>query len=230
MWLTTLPDRRKAWLVTRYEDVLRVLKDETFARDKLNAMDREQRAKTPWVPGFLKPLEHNMHDVDDPDHARLRSLVGQTFTPRLIERLRGRVEALSEELLDAIERKGARRGGKGARRGGAELVADYALPPPATVIAELLGVPAEDHAKFHRWSNRLVIVSSSRDMVRALPAALSFVRYLRKLLERRRADPQDTTSSRRWSRQKRRATGSPKTSSWRWRSCSWWPATRPPLT
>ena len=161
-----------------------MLKDETFAKDKLNAMDREQRAKTPWVPGFLKPLERNMLDLDDPDHARLRSLVGKAFTPRLIERLRGRVEALSEELLDAMERKGA-------RWGEAELVADYALPLPATVIAELLGVPAEDHAKFHRWSNRLVSVSSGRDMVRALPAALSFVRYLRKLIDRRRVDPQD---------------------------------------
>ena len=184
VWLTRLPDKRKAWLVTRYEDVVRVLKDETFAKDKLNAMDREQRAKTPWVPGFLKPLERNMLDLDDPDHARLRSLVGKAFTPRLIERLRGRVEALSEELLDAMERKGA-------RRGGTELVADYALPLPATVIAELLGVPAEDHDKFHRWSNRLVSVSSGRDMLRALPAALSFVRYLRKLVKRRRADPQD---------------------------------------
>ena len=184
VWLTRLPDKRKAWLVTRYEDVVRVLKDDAFAKDKLNAMDREQRAKTPWVPGFLKPLERNMLDLDDPDHARLRSLVGKAFTPRLIERLRGRVEALSEELLDAMERKGA-------RRGGTELVADYALPLPATVIAELLGVPAEDHDKFHRWSNRLVSVSSGRDMLRALPAALSFVRYLRKLVKRRRADPQD---------------------------------------
>jgi cytochrome P450 len=52
-------------------------------------------------------------------------------------------------------------------------------------------VPAEDHAKFHRWSNRLVSVSSGRDMLRALPAALSFVRYLRKLVERRRVEPQD---------------------------------------
>jgi cytochrome P450 len=59
------------------------------------------------------------------------------------------------------------------------------------VIAELLGVPAEDHTKFHRWSNRLVSVSSKRDMLLALPAALAFVRYLRKLIERRRADPQD---------------------------------------
>ena len=184
VWRATLRDRRTAWLVTRYEDVARVLKDDTFAKDKLNAMDAEQRAKTPWVPGFLKPLERNMLDLDDPDHARLRALVSKAFTPRLIERLRGRIEALCEELLDAMERKRE-------RKGGAELVADYALPLPATVIAELLGVPAKDHAGFHRWSNRLVSVSSGRDMLRALPAALAFVRYLRKLIDRRRTNPRD---------------------------------------
>jgi cytochrome P450 len=184
VWRTTLPDKRAAWLVTRYDDVARVLKDDTFAKDKLNAMDPEQRAKTPWVPSFLKPLERNMLDLDDPDHARLRALVSKAFTPRLIEQLRGRIVALCEELLDAMERE--RR-----RKGEAELVADYALPLPATVIAALLGVPAEDHAKFHRWSNRLVSVSSKRDMLRAVPAALAFVRYLRKLIEKRRMDPQD---------------------------------------
>jgi cytochrome P450 len=184
VWRTTLRDRRTAWLVTRYEDVARVLKDDKFAKDKLNALDPEQRAKMPWVPGFLKPLERNMLDLDDPDHVRLRALVSKAFTPRLIERLRGRIEALCEELLDAMKRQRE-------RKGGTDLVASYALPLPATVIAELLGVPAEDHARFHRWSNRLVSVSSGRDMLRALPAALSFVRYLRKLVEQRRADPQD---------------------------------------
>jgi cytochrome P450 len=180
VWRVTLRDRRTAWLVTRYEDVAGVLKDDTFAKDKLNAMDPDQRAKTLWVPGFLKPLERNMLDLDDPDHARLRALVSKAFTPRLIERLRGRIEALCEELLDAMERES-----------GTDLVAGYALPLPAIVIAELLGVPAEDHARFHRWSNRLVSVSSGRDMLRALPAALAFVRYLRNLVERRRADPED---------------------------------------
>jgi cytochrome P450 PksS len=184
VWRTTLRDRRTAWLVTRYEDVAGVLKDRTFAKDPLNAMDPEQRAKTPWMPGFLKPLERNMLDLDDPDHARLRALVSKAFTPRLVEQLRGRIEALCEELLDAMERKGG-------RQGGAELVGDYALPLPATVIAELLGVPAQDHNKFHRWSSRVLSVSSSRDMLRALPAALAFVRYLRKMFERRRIDPKD---------------------------------------
>ena len=180
VWRTTLPDKRVAWLVTRYEDVAGVLRDDTFAKDRLNAMDPEQLRKTPWVPGFLKPLERNMLDLDDPDHARLRALVSKAFTPRLIERLRGRIETLSEELLDVMERKG-----------GAELVGDYALPIPATVIAELLGVPAEDRRKFHRWSGKLVSVSSGRDMLRALPSAMAFTRYLRKIIDRRRVEPGD---------------------------------------
>jgi cytochrome P450 PksS len=77
------------------------------------------------------------------------------------------------------------------RKGATDLVAGYALPLPATVIAELLGVPAEDHARFHRWSNRLVSVSSTRDTLQALPAALAFVRYLRRMIEKRRDDPGD---------------------------------------
>jgi cytochrome P450 len=184
VWRTTLPDKRTAWLVTRYEDVAGVLKDAGFAKDPHNAQDPEQRAEGPWVPGFLKPLEQNMLDLDDPDHRRLRTLVSKAFTPRLIEKLRGRIEAICQELLDAMERK---------RR--AELLRDYALPLPATVIAELLGVPAEDHRMFHRWSNKIVSVSSGRDVWRALPAALAFVRYLRKMSQRRRVSPEDDLMS-----------------------------------
>jgi cytochrome P450 len=184
VWRTTLPDKRTAWLVTRYEDVAGVLKDERLAKDPRNAQDPEQRAEGPWVPGFLKPLEQNMLDLDDPDHRRLRTLVSKAFTPRLIEKLRGRIEAICRELLDAMERKGR-----------AELVREYALPLPATVIAELLGVPAEDHRRFHRWSNRIVSVSSGRDIWTALPAALAFVRYLRRMSERRRNAPEDDLMS-----------------------------------
>jgi len=181
VWRTTLPDKRTAWLVTRYEDVAGVLKDKSFAKDPLSAQDPEQRSKGPWVPGILKPLERNMLDVDDPDHRRLRTLVSKAFTPRLIERLRGRVEAICQELLDAMERK----------RDRVELVRDYALPLPATVITELLGIPADDHREFHRWSNRIVSVSSARDFWRALPAAVAFIRYLRKMSERRRISPEN---------------------------------------
>jgi cytochrome P450 len=184
VWRTTLRDKRTAWMVTRYEDVAGVLKDDRIAKDPLNAQDPEQRAREPWVPGFLKPLERNMLDVDDPDHRRLRTLVSKAFTPRLIERLRQRIERICRELLDEMERNGK-----------TELVRDYALPLPATVIAELLGIPASDHRKFHRWSNRIVSISSGRDVWKALPAALSFLRYLRKMAERRRSQPEDDLMS-----------------------------------
>jgi cytochrome P450 len=184
VWRTRLPDKRTAWLVTRYEDVAGVLKDGRLAKDPLNAQDPEQRAEGPWVPGFLKPLEQNMLDLDDPDHKRLRALVSKAFTPRLIERLRERIEGICRELLDVMERKSR-----------TELVRDYALPLPATVIAELLGIPAKDQRRFHRWSNRIVSISSGRDVWRALPAALAFVRYLRRMSERRRASPEDDLMS-----------------------------------
>jgi len=179
VWRTEVLNGRTAWLVTRYEDAMGVLKDDRFAKDPRSAQDPDQRAQAQWVPAVLKPLEQNMLDVDDPDHGRVRTLVSKAFTPRLIERVRGRVETICQELLGAMERKGR-----------AELVRAYALPLPATVIAELLGVPARDHRKFHRWSNRIVSISSGRDVWRALPAAIAFVRYLRKMSERRRASPE----------------------------------------
>jgi cytochrome P450 len=184
IWRTMLPDKRTAWLVTRYGDVAGVLRDDRFVKDPLNAQDPEQRAEQPWVPGFLKPLEQNMLDLDDPDHKRLRALVSKAFTPRLIEWLRGRIEAICRYLLDAME-----------HRGRIELVRDYTLPLPATVIAEILRIPARDQRKFHRWSNRIVSIASGRDVWKSLPAALAFVRYLRKMSEQRRVSPEDDLMS-----------------------------------
>ena len=68
----TLGDKRTVWLVTRYDDVLTVLKDERFAKDKRSVLTPDQMAREPWLPRFLKPLEHNMLDSDAPEHTRLR--------------------------------------------------------------------------------------------------------------------------------------------------------------
>ncbi len=184
VYRTTLPHKQVAWLVTRYEDVLGILKDERFVKDRLNAMPPDRQAKTPWVPGVFKPLTRNMLDVDEPDHTRLRALVRKAFTPRLIEQLRGRIQMLCDDLLDAAQRKGSM-----------ELISDYALPVPATVIADLLGVPTEDRRKFHRWSSRIVSVSPGAEAgfegLRLIPSVWAFMRYLRKQFEQRRADPKD---------------------------------------
>ncbi len=177
----TLPDRQAAWLVTRYDDVARVLKDEGFAKDRRNALTREQLDRQPWIPGFAKPLMRNMLDLDGRDHDRLRSLVQKAFTPRLVEQMRPRVQQLTEDLLDAVR-----------PRDRIDLIRDYALPLPTTVIAQMLGVPVRDRHRFHRWSKALFQISASRwGLLKAIPSIWRFIRYLRGLLAARRADPGD---------------------------------------
>ena len=176
-----LPTRQPAWLITRYDDVAASLKDERFVKDRGNALSPQQAGKQPWVPDLFKPLARNMLDVDAPDHTRLRQLVHKAFTPGLVERLRERVQGLTEELMAAAE-----------RRGRMDLIADYALPIPATIIAEMLGVPPSDRHRFHRWS-RVIVASnpSGWSMVRAIPSAIAFLRYIRKLVQARRSSPRD---------------------------------------
>ena len=180
-----LPDRQKAWLVTRYEDVVSVLTDERFAKDLFRVRSKEQLAATPWMTKLLipliRPLANHMLNRDPPDHTRLRALVQQAFSPRLVEGMRGRIETLADELLDRAE-----------RRGRMDLIADYALPIPTTVIAEMLGVPVGDRHKFHRWSGVMLAAGASRfGLLRAMPSARLFIRYIRQLIKSRRANLRD---------------------------------------
>ena len=167
---------RPVWLVTRYDDVAALLRDPRFAKDPAHA----RSGAAPWMPGFMRPLARNMLDLDAPDHTRLRSLVQKAFTPRLVERLRPRIEGLADELITR-----ATRGGR------MELVRDYALPIPLTIIGELLGIPAADWDRFHRWSTTVVSASPGIGAVRLLPTVWSMFRYLRGQFAARRADPRD---------------------------------------
>src|SRR4029077_12554401 len=134
-----LAGRQRAWLVTRYDDVANLLKDERLVKDKSSALTPDQAARQPWMPAVLRALSRNMLDLDEPDHARLRGLVHKAFTPRLVEEMRRRMQTLTDELLDAVQ-----------ARGRMDLVRDFALPLPTTIIAEMLGVPTRDRHKFHR--------------------------------------------------------------------------------
>jgi cytochrome P450 len=177
----TLPDRQAAWLITRYDDVAAALKDERFAKNRAAALTTEQAAKQPWVPRMFRPLMRNMLDLDPPDHTRLRSLVHRAFTPRLVEQMRGRIRSLADDLLSAA-----------CGRGTMDLIRDYALPIPTTVIAEMLGVPDGDRLRFHRWSRSIVSASPSGwGMLRAIPSVMAFLRYIRRLVASRRDAPCD---------------------------------------
>src|SRR5438876_7356521 len=65
VYRTVLPDKQPAWLITRYDDVLMVLKDDQqFVKNPRNAKTTEQMAKMPWVPPMFRPLTQNLLDSD----------------------------------------------------------------------------------------------------------------------------------------------------------------------
>src|SRR3984893_5681743 len=130
VYRVTLPTKETAWLITRYDDVAMVLKDERFVKNTSNALTPEQATNQRWFRKVFKALKRNMLDLDPPDHTRLRALVHKAFTPRLIEGLRPLIEALTDALLDKV-----------AKGGRMNWIRDYALPLPTTIIAEMLGVP-----------------------------------------------------------------------------------------
>jgi cytochrome P450 len=169
-----MPGINEAWLVTRYDDVVIVLKDSRFAKSRLHA------SKKPWLPRFAKPLERNMLDLDEPDHTRLRTLVHKAFTPAMVERLQERIQEIADQLIDAVQHKGSM-----------DLVRSYALLLPLTVIMELLGIPSQDRDRFHRWSKAALKTPTPFNTLRALPAIWAFMRYLRPLIRQLRSTPQE---------------------------------------
>ena len=176
-----LPDKQTAYLVTRYDDVAALLKDQRFAKDMNSAMTPEQLRRQPWVPPMLRPMLQNMLDQDDPNHTRLRGLVHKAFTPRRVEQMAERAQAVADGLLDAVE-----------ARGQIDLIQQYALPIPVTIIADMLGVPARDRHAFHRWSKAITGNTGTLwGMLLAIPTMMRFMGYIRRLVALRRADPQD---------------------------------------
>ncbi len=178
----------EAYLVTRYEDAAMVLRDDRFVKDVRSARNTQDHGM-PWMPRALKPLAHTMLDSDGEEHRRLRTLVRDTFAPRHIAHLEPRVRELVGTLLDRM-----------AAANRVDLVADFALPLPLTVISELLGVPARDRLRFRRWFSALIgIETASRpnlSVLLKLPKILAMMRFLRHLVAERRAYPGDDLVSR----------------------------------
>jgi hypothetical protein len=128
-----------AWVVTRYEDVVRVLHhfsaDRTPTPEQLTAMGLS--AMNPVAQVMVR----QMLFLDAPAHTRLRGLASVAFTPRRVELLRAHIKEIVEGLLDRV-----------VCAGQADLIADLAEPMPAIVTAELMGVPVGDHKQLKSWS------------------------------------------------------------------------------
>jgi cytochrome P450 len=154
------------WQVFRYEDILTILTD--YSRFSSHAYD--------FMGGFLA---NSLIAKDPPDHRKLRNLVNQAFTPRAVARLSDRVTQITQELLDAVRDKGS-----------ADIVADIAFPLPAKVIADMLGVPAEDWDIFQRWARMDGSdAASRRESGQSMQDEI--FSYFTKLLEERRRSPRE---------------------------------------
>lgn len=169
----------EAWLVTRYEDGLAALSDPRLSSDIHDASDTRLMRQLPATE--RESMLRNMLRSDPPDHTRLRRLVSKTFTARRVAELRPRVQAISDRLLDAVVPVGR-----------ADLVEDFALPLPVTVISELLGVPTADRHDFRQWTDDMILRRAELPDPAVVDAAWQHMRsYLTTLLEAKRARPGD---------------------------------------
>ncbi|ADV67574.1 cytochrome P450 family protein [Deinococcus maricopensis] len=182
----TLPDGRPLWLVTRYDDVIAAFKDPRLVKNPASAMPPEALSQLPRGREAFRVLSHHMLSSDPPDHTRLRRLVSRAFTPRYVEQMRPRVQAIADDLIDRMAE-----GNQG------DLIEQLAFPLPITVISDMLGVPHEDRERFRTWSNIIVSVNPFEPQTFQSTAddLVAFTQYFRDLIAEKRARPTDDLTS-----------------------------------
>ncbi|HEX5417595.1 MAG TPA: cytochrome P450, partial [Chloroflexota bacterium] len=168
------------WAVYRYDDVKRVLSDyHTFSSELSQTANRQFTSP-------IRPLRDNsLLGTDPPRHRQLRDLVSRAFTPRAVASLEPRIAQIADELIDQVVGKGSM-----------DLVRDLADPLPVTVIAEMLGIPAGDRARFKRWSDDMVGESAAiydpgaaGELARRRSSIEAMNQYFCRIIAERRQNP-----------------------------------------
>jgi cytochrome P450 len=162
------------WLATTHDAVSQVLRNRSFGR-----------IWTDWEPGAeMEPFNalhrNQMMENEPPTHTRLRRLVAAAFGRGHVERMRPRIESLAASMV--------------AELGDSfDLLGDYAEPMPVYVIADMLGVPREDHARLRDWSQAIVHMYEpgvgAETKAAAIEASTAFADYVRAVVEQRRSSP-----------------------------------------
>jgi cytochrome P450 len=143
-------DPRGFWVATRHADCLEVLRSKASSADGTN-IDPDsqpdglgrQRGRGEMSEEMARAIDDNRPFLfrDPPEHTRMRGLVSKAFTPRMVDGLRPRIEAMVDELLD-----------RALEHGEIDVVRDFAYPLPIQVICEMLGIPNDDRDRFSDWS------------------------------------------------------------------------------
>jgi hypothetical protein len=167
------------WRLTRYDDCLRLLRHPNAGvRRSDGTTMRSSALPEQFVDEF-------MLQRDPPAHTRLRRLVSKAFTPRAVERLRPRIEAIAHAQVEAA-----------LSRGSMDAIAELALPVPATLICEMMGVPFSDRDRFTEWTARSTHILAAPFqppdvLARALEAAGALRGYFEERIAERRGGRQD---------------------------------------
>ncbi|WP_432922984.1 cytochrome P450 [Microbispora sp. CA-135349] len=168
----TMPSGDRAPMIVRYEDVRAVLTSPASSR-ALRAAGLPRMVSGTGLDDDPAALINQ----DPPEHTRYRRIVQSTFTPRHIERWRPRAAAIAGELLDAAGEE-------------FDVVADFALPLPARVICEVLGVPMDRFEQFRGWTEMFLSSSEASAEARAEGFA-AFMAYAGDLVAEHRTRPGD---------------------------------------
>lgn len=174
-----LDGKTMIWFVSRYDDVATVLKnDAIFVRDQRNALPPDRW----WIPNPLEAmLSDHMLNRDGEAHRRLRLLVSKAFTPRIVREIEPRIQAIADELIDAVYEQGSM-----------DLAADFSFHLPTIVLAEMLGIPDHDLEKFKVWSNAVIKPPQTAAEAKEMQGHLEeFATYLQTLLQFKRDHPAD---------------------------------------
>ena len=172
-----------AWIVTRYDDVVRVLTNFSAtcapSPEQLTALGME--ALTP----VAEVLVRQMLFLDPPAHTRVRRLAAKAFTPRRVEVLRGHITDIVERLLDAVQDQGSM-----------DIIADLARPLPAIVSAEMLGLPPEDWPQLTAWSRAFAEILGNfqhdpESAARVLRSVKEMTAYFRQAIHDQADNPRD---------------------------------------
>ncbi|ASZ12704.1 cytochrome P450 [Chitinophaga pendula] len=175
----TLENDYPIWLVTRYDDVMALLKDPRVTKVPGKAQGEQPQPLPFDQVDNMTLLSQHMLMMDPPDHTRVRALVNKAFTPKHTAQLRPRIQQIADELIDKVITKG-----------NMDLIDDFAFPLPLTVIAELLGIPIDEQDQFRQWSNVLTDGYTTADNIKLVQEATDgFIHYLRQVFIQRRQQP-----------------------------------------
>lgn len=168
------------WLITRFDDVRSVLTDENVSADTDLPGYPHPTAGIARRRQGIKPFMN----TDDPEHAVHRRMLNPNFMVKKVEAMRPNIQRIADELIDDMLR-----GPKPT-----DFVQAFALPIPSLVICELLGVPYDDRAFFHRISNVLVARESTPEQ--SVEASAEIRAYLADLTQKKNESPADDVLSR----------------------------------